>query len=428
MKLAFTGKANSVQLTPYNTKHTILYVWETINDITTFLPVMELLGRTHRIVVIATESQDLSLLDVYEVKARHVDSYRTRDVRKILAQEKPSVIVTSSEESLLARAFCLSGSVLGIESVAVPHAPIPELVRRTRFSPWPFLSVLSQRDLRRDLKLFFGSSLVKELAVITVFAGIAGYWRPNHTCTKICAAGENSKGELASRGLNASKIVVTGHPRFDTIYEVKRNGTAMNTRQALAIGRDQKAVLFVTQPYVEDGDWLPDQADMFTSEVLDAINSIPGCMPVIKIHPRENRGKYHNLLTSLYLNHIPVVQDEIPLHHVLAACDVAIGTTSAAIIDAMAMDKPVIIADILKMSDHFGFISSGAAFVVKNIDDLASAIQSALYDEERNIGLRENRDRFVHDNAYLVDGNASRRVADVIEDVVSQSTVSWSKA
>lgn len=87
---------------------------------------------------------------------------------------------------------------------------------------------------------------------------------------------------------------------------------------------------------------------------------------------------------------------------------------STTALEAMILDKPVITINLMNIPDRVPYEKSGAALGVKRAGDIAPSIKKAMYDEETRKNLETARKKFVYEQAYLVDGNASRRVADLI--------------
>jgi hypothetical protein len=65
---------------------------------------------------------------------------------------------------------------------------------------------------------------------------------------------------------------------------------------------------------------------------------------------------------------------------------------------------------------------------ITKLDELARAINNVLYDEGVRAELAEARKHFVYEHAYLQDGLASQRVADLITRMIDESRKSRSEA
>ena len=236
-------------------------------------------------------------------------------------------------------------------------------------------------------------------------------------CTKISVFGDQMRQNLLDRNIPEDRIVVTGCPLLDSVHNTRTTIDTNEICKLLNIPCDTKKLLLLTQPFVKDGEWSAQQGDQFVSSVLKAMNRIPECTPLLKIHPRESRSEYQRLLQGVGLGHIPIIQKEVSLYALLASSDIVIGVNSTALLEAMCFSKPVVVVNLYQESDVFGFVTSKAVLNVEDPEVLDTAVQTALCDEDVILELSEKREKYVYDNAYLIDGKASKRVADLIFDL-----------
>jgi CDP-glycerol glycerophosphotransferase (TagB/SpsB family) len=85
-------------------------------------------------------------------------------------------------------------------------------------------------------------------------------------------------------------------------------------------------------------------------------------------------------------------------------------------LEAMLLDKPVITFDPIGTMNPYA--ETDAVIGVRKENDLVAAIKGALYDPEVRRKLSEARRKFVYEYAYLQDGKASQRVANLIEKMI----------
>ena len=79
----------------------------------------------------------------------------------------------------------------------------------------------------------------------------------------------------------------------------------------------------------------------------------------------------------------------------------------------MALGKPVIIVDLFNQSGNSFFNGSGALFA-RIEQEILPAMRRALYDEQTKDEMAKSIENFVFKQAYLQDGQASKRIADLI--------------
>ena len=105
----------------------------------------------------------------------------------------------------------------------------------------------------------------------------------------------------------------------------------------------------------------------------------------------------------------------------LALSDVVIILSSTVGIEAALLDKPIICINIANQEPDSIYVSRGVAIEVRKMDQLIPAIKDALYNEEVRTRLAEARKKFVYDQAYIQDGQALKRVADLIIHMIEES-------
>lgn len=401
----------------------VLFSSSTTNivDLQTLQPVMEEMGRTtdYHIVALVNLNQNVKDFPKGRIDYKNINDYKTKNINKILEIEKPDLIVVANN-SIIETALMIAGKSKLISSLLVSHAAFPLLYRRKSKVIKEKLQRLLFQGIMNQLLFFICSGLAPYIIRILRRSMVTGYDSGLEYATMICATSDNMKTSLIKQGIEADKITVTGQPRFDLLHSEQWKDSRERVYINFDFSLDKKLVLIVTQPYVEDRLWLREQRDNFISGILMAIQATPGYTPVIKIHPRENVNAYRILLEHRGLYTVPVVQGDMHLYDLLSASDLIIGVNSTVLLEAMIFDKTVIIVNLFNEPDYFGFVSSGAAISVNKVEDLSSVVQ-ILYDEEFKVRLSERRKRFVHDNAYIQDGQASKRIVDLIVRMIAST-------
>jgi len=73
------------------------------------------------------------------------------------------------------------------------------------------------------------------------------------------------------------------------------------------------------------------------------------------------------------------------------------------------------------------YVGSGSALGVYKEEDIEPAIRKALYNENIRENLKRARARFVSEHCYQIDGEASERVAGLVEEMIEQSRTAKSE-
>jgi glycosyltransferase involved in cell wall biosynthesis len=90
-------------------------------------------------------------------------------------------------------------------------------------------------------------------------------------------------------------------------------------------------------------------------------------------------------------------------------------TNSTAGLEAIALDKPVIVINFCNVPENVPYVKSGAALQATNIDELKEAVSAISGNIKTLQQLAEGRKRFVDLYLYKNDGKASKRIVEVIE-------------
>jgi len=229
---------------------------------------------------------------------------------------------------------------------------------------------------------------------------------------KMAVFGERSKKVLVKRGVEPEKLVGTGQPRFDKLVGKDFAGKKEIYHQ-LNINDDKGLVVLTTQ--LDDS-----EGEAVFRNVADAMKKFPEKHLIVKVHPGGSIDFYQRIANEMGINNV-VITKNIDLYGLLNACDVMLTSFSTTGLEAMILGKPVITINLTGIPDIVPYAESGAAIGVCKPEELASAINSALYDEKTRKSLEEMRKKFVYESAYKMDGKASERVAGLIEEMINEA-------
>lgn len=155
--------------------------------------------------------------------------------------------------------------------------------------------------------------------------------------------------------------------------------------------------------------------------VVNAVSEFPEKQLAIKLHPSEKIAEYQQMLAGIENGNKAVLCQDIDLYGLLRECDLLMTVHSTVALEAMILDKPVITINLTGKPDVMPYAKSGAALGVYQQAELAPAIRKALYDPEVKRELEQKRESFVAEHAYKVDGQSSKRVAELIVRLIKES-------
>jgi len=89
--------------------------------------------------------------------------------------------------------------------------------------------------------------------------------------------------------------------------------------------------------------------------------------------------------------------------------------TSTTAMEAVAVNKPVIILNLSGEADVVDYVEQGVALGVYKEEDLKIAVEKLLISD---LELAGNREQYIRKYLYKIDGKAAERVASVIERII----------
>ncbi len=223
-------------------------------------------------------------------------------------------------------------------------------------------------------------------------------------------------------GVPANHVRVTGPAMYDNIVKYKQARTYRQKKTKVENKTPAKNILLLTQPLVEDNFMSEKAYFEMVERVLRELYGITETAVAIKLHPRERgRGKYLRIIERIQGERIVErtsgeggrisihQQGEIDLlYQLLEKADVVVNFyATAGVLEASILDVPSLTFpfDGQKSNKYGAFDPS---LYVWKIESLKPAIERLFSNPAL---LREKRRKMVRQFCSVVDGKASRRVA-----------------
>ncbi len=394
-------------------------------------PRLEALG--HVVVAIAQDEEREVLLRDAGFSPQLMKNYRTPNMLGVIEQEKADILLTKTGSHTL-RALIFAANHAGVPSLRVDDGITGDY------------SALRNIPLRRSLL-----KLAKALGRLLTFkANTRPFWyllatvmainRPWQSLRKIieelllstyplpsyaeglniAVMGPFAKKAYVNMGVPPEKVFVTGQPGFDILYQKKLDKDWL--RAELGIPEDKGLVTLATQPSPSLRIWGEGMYEKVVTAVVQAMEQFPEKQLVIKLHPAETGEECRQILDQIGCDRAIICRD-IDIHEVLYASDLLITVHSTVALEAMLLDKPVIMMNLSDKPDPYPYARSGAALGVYKEEDLAPAMKQALSDPKARDELARNRKRFAMEHAYKLDGQSAQRVADLITRLIEEGKV-----
>jgi glycosyltransferase involved in cell wall biosynthesis len=352
-----------------------------------------------------------------------ITDYKTKNMLKIIKKEKPDIIVTDWS------GFTPNAIIYAANNKGIPCLQINDGITANYFAVKriPTLGQSLVKLIGRAFRLLLFKANPRALAYL--FTTLISIYRPLEFLRKmtremikstypissyteglnIAVVSQFAKDAHINMGAPADKIFVTGQPRFDLIGLAKTDKRKIIAE--LGIPENKGIIVLATQPLGTL--WTEKDREEFISTVVNALREFPEKQLVIKLHPGEKLEEYQKMLAEMDDNKAIVCQS-IDLYGLLRACDILMTVHSTVALEAMILDKPVIILNLAGRPDAMPYAQRGPALGVYKKEDLVPMIRKALHDPEVGKELKERRERFVSEHAYKLDGQATKRVAELI--------------
>jgi hypothetical protein len=305
---------------------------------------------------------------------------------RMIDEEKPNLILVANEYGVFERALVVAAKRRGIPTLAVQHGVIHSehkgyMYRKHEISP--------------------DGSAKSPYCPIPDKTAVYGPVH-KHMLTKLSAYPEGS-------------VVVTGQPRYDRLKHVERLYSRERFLRKYNIDLNDKIILWTTQCHALSAD----ENRRNLRCVLEVVRDLTNVTLIIKQHPGE--GMNHTRMIKDYLvkykTNAVMTPGDSDTYEQLYACDLMISRTSTTVIEAVALDKPVIMLELVADASPIGldYVKEGVAIKVCTEEELCPAIEKLLVDDSQ---LARNRKHFVEKYLYKLDGKATARLVNLISKMM----------
>ncbi|MBN2602740.1 MAG: CDP-glycerol glycerophosphotransferase family protein [Candidatus Thermoplasmatota archaeon] len=228
---------------------------------------------------------------------------------------------------------------------------------------------------------------------------------------KMAISGEATKKILTNKcKINPERLVITGCPVYDKLVNAHK---FFNKRQIiinLKLIENKKIIVFTTENLSEN------ENKRLANIVCKSLKNFTNTQLIIKVHPGETDLKiYKNIAKKVGID-FRVIRD-INIYEILYISDILITYFSATGLEAMILKKPVITLNPFGGTDPVGYATSGATLIARTVKELKNSISIVLNENQAITTLIEKMKQYVYKQSYKQDGMATKRVADLIEEM-----------
>jgi CDP-glycerol glycerophosphotransferase (TagB/SpsB family) len=221
-------------------------------------------------------------------------------------------------------------------------------------------------------------------------------------------------GEMKKKWRIADNIVVTGLPRYDILGRAGEVYSKSDFRKRYNINLNYKIIHWSTQCHV----FSREENEANFKAVFGAMKKLKDVTLVIKQHPSESEKFTEEIKRHIKVHgaNAIVVPKNSDTYEQLFACDLMITRHSTTAMEAVALDKPVIILNLSGEPDQVEYVKEGVALGVYKEIDLHVALERLLSDDS---DLAVRRERYIEKYLYKIDGKATERVIKIIINSLS---------
>jgi hypothetical protein len=250
------------------------------------------------------------------------------------------------------------------------------------------------------------------IPTLCVQDGVAGdvpywYWM---TSDRLAASGDFLARILARHGFSSPQCVVTGQPRYDTLWSQQGSDTMRSARERLGLDARAFYVLFATQPMLDHS---------YQQQVVRSVLAVPDARMLFRPHPSQPPASYRDLVEDLPAERL-CVQRAADIFDLVLAANVLITHSSTVVLEAAIVKRPVITANFTGLPDLVPFAALGLATDAPTPAALTAIVgQLASAHREHLASATSHRvERALADLVGPADGLAGERVAALIREML----------
>lgn len=207
-------------------------------------------------------------------------------------------------------------------------------------------------------------------------------------------------------------VIITGQPRLDIAYRNKQIYSKKAFYRKFGIESSKNLVVYASQP--RKGEF-----KAAFSAVVKALKQLENAALVVKLHPKEEPSIYNQVLKEMQYR--AIVSKDIDLYEAIACSEVVIAIHSTAILEALALERPVIQLNLMEKYDVFGKTAKKAIIFADSEKRLLEAIRMALHDKPHLKEFSKKTKKFIPEYFYKIDGKSTERFINVLEEILKSS-------
>ncbi len=310
-----------------------------------------------------------------------------KTAKHIVEIEKPDAVIVCGEFVVFERAIVAAAKLKGIPALSVQHGI---------YSPYFIHYNYNEADISPN-------------------RGAGAPYCP--IADRFAVYSQQDKDNFTNRGkVKESDVIISGQPRYDILAKADKVFSKERTFAKLNLDPEKKLIVWMTQSHA----FTPQENERNRNVIYNAVKSLKDVQLVIKLHPEENKKAVQYRKDKTFKPIIVRGWGSFTFE-LLHASDIVITHYCTTAIEAIILNKPVVIIDFSSELAQVLYIETGAAICVNREDALASAIEKILCNKQIRQEIGEAQQRYISESGCFQDGQASQIVADLITRMVDES-------
>jgi len=227
---------------------------------------------------------------------------------------------------------------------------------------------------------------------------------------KFTISGNLSKQICLDHQIESEKLVVTGNPRYDEIFNQKSLLSDDTILLCLSGLPGVAWSTFLSLSFISS-------YEKFIKSIFISLSKI-NRQVIIKIHPSTDTSIIDiNTLVSEFLPDAKIYKNA-NMFELISKCDIVISPPSSVINESLILDKPVLMLKYLKNDSGIPYEKYDALVSIDFNDDIDNKINQILFDHETRDRLSLGRKKYL-EYAFSHQGNASNKIIQLIKELVN---------
>lgn len=299
--------------------------------------------------------------------------------KDLLRELEPKSIFLLYEKGASAMTFIVAADELGIKSVGMQHGMIYE---------WH--TDYAIKDLRTS-----DSVLGSPIPTITVVFG--EYYK-----------------KLLTEKLSypSDRVIIGGNPTYEGADARRVDRNTILSRLGL---NPRKKTILVASSMGQKKYGQPDYDVVLIQTLVKSFANSQDIHVMMKLHPKEDGEVYKKIIDESGVSNFAIIDH--PIEELILACDVFVAVATTTIMEAIVLEKPVIIIKAFENTNRhiLSLIENGAAIGAR-YEELETRIHGILNDGALAEKLRKKGSEFARLHFNIPDNEISKRIAGLLTD------------